>query len=148
MAGIVRRLAYCQAGAELIEFALVLPLFLLLTMAIIDFGFVFQQYNVVTNAAREGARVAVLPNASPVLAAQQRAKLYIQSAGLDDRGVVTQVMPIRIDTHVDGPRYHGVKVTVTYPCRFIALGPLSALFGAPIPAPTLQAHAAMRDESQ
>ena len=30
-------------------------------LGIIDFGFLFQHYEVVTNAAREGARVAILP---------------------------------------------------------------------------------------
>ena len=30
-------------------------------LGIIDFGFLFQRYEVVTNAAREGARVAILP---------------------------------------------------------------------------------------
>src|SRR5688572_16886512 len=48
-------------GAELIEFALVLPLMLLLLLGTVDFGLLFQRYHVVTNAAREGARVAVLP---------------------------------------------------------------------------------------
>src|SRR5262245_36628295 len=50
-----------ERGAELIEFALVLPLLLLLVLGIVDFGFMFQRLEVVTNAAREGARIAVLP---------------------------------------------------------------------------------------
>src|SRR5713226_8706707 len=45
-------------GAELIEFALVTPVLLLLGLGICDFGFLFQRYEVVTNAAREGARAA------------------------------------------------------------------------------------------
>ena len=48
-------------GAELIEFAMVLPIFLLLTAGIFDFGMMFRTYEAVTNAAREGARVGVLP---------------------------------------------------------------------------------------
>ncbi len=48
-------------GAELIEMALVLPILLLLVAGIMDFGFLFLRFEVVTNAAREGARVAVLP---------------------------------------------------------------------------------------
>ena len=53
-----------ERGAELVEFAIVLPLLLLVTMGIIDFGFMFQRYVVLTNAAMEGARVAVLPGYS------------------------------------------------------------------------------------
>ena len=48
-------------GNALVEFALTLPLLVLIVVGIFDFGFAFQQYEVVTNAAREGARMAVLP---------------------------------------------------------------------------------------
>ena len=68
-------------GAELIEFALVLPIFLLLTAAIFDFGMMFRTYEAVTNAAREGARVGVLPTyeAADV---QARVDAYMATAGL------------------------------------------------------------------
>ena len=49
-----------ERGSQLIEFALVLPLLLLVVLGIMDFGLLFQRYEAVTNAAREGARVAVL----------------------------------------------------------------------------------------
>ena len=51
-----------EAGAELVEFALVLPIMLLVVAGIIDFGLLLQRQLVVTNAAREGARIAILPN--------------------------------------------------------------------------------------
>ena len=50
-----------ERGAEVIEFAIVLPLLLLVIFGIVDFGFLFQRYVVLTNAAMEGARVASLP---------------------------------------------------------------------------------------
>lgn len=50
-----------ESGAELVEFALVLPLLLVLIGGIADFAMLFQNYEVTTNAAREGARLAVLP---------------------------------------------------------------------------------------
>ena len=49
-----------EQGAELIEFALILPLILILLMGIFDFGLAFQRYEVLTNAAREGARMGSL----------------------------------------------------------------------------------------
>ena len=55
-----------ERGAELIEFALVFPVLLLVVLGIVDFGFLFQRMEVVTNAAREGARMAVLPGYSTV----------------------------------------------------------------------------------
>ena len=50
-----------EGGNALVEFALVLPLLMLVFAGIVDFGFLFQRYEVITNAAREGARLAVLP---------------------------------------------------------------------------------------
>ena len=47
-------------GQSLVEFALVLPLFLLLVMAIMDLGLAVFSYNSITNAAREGARLAIV----------------------------------------------------------------------------------------
>ena len=46
-----------QRGANLIEFALILPLLLLLVAGAADLGRAFNNYIIITNAAREGARV-------------------------------------------------------------------------------------------
>lgn len=40
--------------------ALILPIFLMLIMGMIEFGRVFNAYLIVTNASREGARIAVV----------------------------------------------------------------------------------------
>jgi Flp pilus assembly protein TadG len=47
-------------GQSLVEFAVVLPIFLLLFMAIVDLGSAVFTYNSLTNAAREGARLAIV----------------------------------------------------------------------------------------
>ena len=47
-------------GQALAEFGLVLPLLVLLFMAIFDFGRLIYAYNTVSNAARAGARTAVV----------------------------------------------------------------------------------------
>ena len=47
-------------GQGLVEFALVLPLFLLLVFGILDLGLAVFSYNSITNAAREGARLAIV----------------------------------------------------------------------------------------
>ncbi len=46
-----------ERGAALLELALVLPLLLVVIAGIVDFGFAFQRFEVITNAAREGARL-------------------------------------------------------------------------------------------
>jgi Flp pilus assembly protein TadG len=45
-----------ERGAAAVEFALVLPLLITAMLAIIDYGFGFFRQQIVTNAAREGAR--------------------------------------------------------------------------------------------
>ena len=47
-------------GANLVEFALVLPLLLILVFGIVDFGLALYDKAVVTNASREGARAGMV----------------------------------------------------------------------------------------
>src|SRR6266446_516254 len=53
-----------QRGSVLLETAMTLPLLLLVTVAIFELGRAYQTQQILTNAAREGARMAVLPGAS------------------------------------------------------------------------------------
>lgn len=55
-----------EKGQALVEFTLLVPIFLLLLFAIIDFGMGFYSWITVTNGAREGARLGA------VLATQQQ----------------------------------------------------------------------------
>jgi Flp pilus assembly protein TadG len=52
-----------QEGAALIEFALVLPLLLILVMGIVDFGLYFYNDLLLTQAARDAARFASVGDA-------------------------------------------------------------------------------------
>ncbi|MBW3539449.1 MAG: pilus assembly protein [Planctomycetes bacterium] len=49
-----------RRGAALVEMALVLPIFITVTLGIIEFGRAMMVGQLVTNAAREGARLAVV----------------------------------------------------------------------------------------
>lgn len=49
-----------ERGASLVEMAVVTPLFLLLVFGIIEAGWFFSQQVEIRNAAREGARIAVV----------------------------------------------------------------------------------------
>ena len=60
---LTRRLAR-ERGAELIELAIVTPVLMMILAGIFDFGMMFRAWEVVTNAAREGARVGSLPTYS------------------------------------------------------------------------------------
>lgn len=49
-----------EDGAALVEFALIAPLLILLVLGIVEFGWLFGQYNDVRHGAREGARFAAV----------------------------------------------------------------------------------------
>ena len=52
-----------ERGAALIEAAVTIPILLLIGVGLFEFGRAYQTWQVLTNAAREGARISVLPNA-------------------------------------------------------------------------------------
>jgi Flp pilus assembly protein TadG len=133
-----------DTGAEVIELALVLPILLLVLAGIVDFGFLFQRFEVVTNAAREGARVAVLPGYSQA-DVQARVQSYLTKSGLSGA----------MDFHLEytteqlgGVAVRMAKVTVGYPNSFLVLGPFVALVrGQSFGALNLNAVSVMRVEA-
>ena len=135
----------------MIEAALTLPLLLLVCVGIIEFGRLYQTWQVMTNAAREGARIAVLPSQVNG-GVDARVREYLQMGGLKfDNTVVVSVTPVNVS--VGGAvAASGSRVTVAYPFTFMALQPVARLIvagpqntGAPI---TLTSSATMRNESQ
>jgi len=79
-----------QKGQSLVEFALVLPVFIILLFGIMEFGRLWEISNVLTSAAREGVRVAavtapdqalVVSAAQNVLNAAQISNAVVQVAG-------------------------------------------------------------------
>jgi Flp pilus assembly protein TadG len=134
-----------EKGAELIEFALVAPLLILLFAAIVDFGNMFRSFEVVTNAAREGARVGVLPSyTEPDIL--DRVDDYLRAAGLNATYPAPNVSEAPVPTTAG--TYTAVSVFVEYPYQLVILSPAAALFGGgnfgTIP---LRARATMRKEA-
>jgi Flp pilus assembly protein TadG len=58
------RFRRCEGGQTAVEFALILPILILILMGVFDFGRAFYAYSVVANSAREGARAGVYANAT------------------------------------------------------------------------------------
>jgi Flp pilus assembly protein TadG len=58
----VRGIAAADLGAEMFEFALVVPLLVMLLIGIVWIGRAYNVYVTITRAAREGVRYAVLPS--------------------------------------------------------------------------------------
>jgi Flp pilus assembly protein TadG len=139
---------FSERGAALLETALTLPLLLLITIGIVEFGRAYQTWQVLTNAAREGARVAVLPGTNDA-AVEGRVLDYIEAGQLSTPGsasvVITRdtVIPIGTGTATAS------RVQVDYPFQFMVLQPVAQLVssGSTVGAPiTMRATATMRNE--
>jgi Flp pilus assembly protein TadG len=138
-----------ERGAELVEFALVLPLLLVVFAAIVDFGFLFQRFEVVTNAAREGARIASLPGYTEA-DVELRVGQYLNEglgAGSAARAITTTTdATIVVAT---GPAIQARQVVVQYTDTYTILGPVISLIGGTgLGTLTLTGRATMRAEVQ
>ena len=137
-----------ERGVELIEFAISLPVLLFVLAGIIDFGFLFQRYEVVTNAAREGARLKSLPAISTTADIQARVSAYLTDAGLNPGLATTSVNAVAIPINPAGTvTASGNQVVVQYPYQFRVLSPISGLIGGSFGTVTLTASAMMRSQA-
>jgi Flp pilus assembly protein TadG len=116
-----------ERGAAVIEFALVLPILVLLVLGIMEFGRAYHVQTTISGAAREGARVMALQSdsAAAQAAAQSAAQPLAVSVGQ------INVSPSSCTTSDDV-----VTVTVSYPLTF-----LTGAFGAAV---TLTGKGVMR----
>jgi len=145
--GVARRLR-SDRGAELIEFALVLPLLLLLIGGIADFAFLFHSMEVTSNAAREGARIAVLPGTTDANVTD-RVRTYMSDGQLADVKKASvnikrdATIPVGIGTA------SASRITIQYPFTFMVLQPVAQLVTSDSPAGgalTMTASALMRND--
>jgi Flp pilus assembly protein TadG len=119
-----------QAGAELVEFALVLPMLLLVFAGIVDFGLLLQRQQVVTNAAREGARIAILPGYSQA-DVEARVTAFVHEGLNNDSLTPSTTLTVGpVDPPpADGPVFDVARVQVTLPSTYMILGPIVSLAG-------------------
>jgi Flp pilus assembly protein TadG len=116
LAGFSRRAGAAdrQSGVAAVEMALILPLFMVLVMGAIDWGWFFFVHQRVVNAAREGARAGTLLPPPPQTAivdaedeAQDGAEDYLERAQLQRTGVTATYQAVGAAD--------GIRVTIAYP---------------------------------
>jgi Flp pilus assembly protein TadG len=141
-------LPHDERGQALMETAVTLPIILLVSIGIFEFGRAYQTWQVLTNAAREGARVAVLPGVNDA-AVTARVQEYLTD------GLIANPASADIDVTRDNEINIGAgtasasRVTVNYPYQFMVLEPVAQLInpsttvGAPL---TMSATSLMRNE--
>lgn len=134
-----------QRGAALLETAITLPLILLISVAIFEFGRAYQTWQVLTNAAREGARIAVLTGKTDD-EVRATVRSYMSSGQLPHAATAD----VGVDRGLAMGTSTASEITVRYPFAFMVLNPVVRLVsphsetGKPL---TMQAVAVMRNES-
>jgi len=137
-----------ERGQALIEAAFTLPLVLLLSVGVFEFGRAFQYWQVLTNAVREGARIAVLPGTADEAVAS-RVVAYLEGGQLAAPGSATVVIVRNGEMSIGTGTASASTVTVSYPFEFMVLQPVARLVasGSTVGAPlTMTASATMRNE--
>ncbi len=135
------RLRRDTRGAALLEMALTLPMMLMVAGGIFEFGRAYQTWQIITNAAREGARIAVLPGTTDTMVTD-RVKTYMSDGQLAIKRDATIAM--------GGSTATASRITINYPFTFVVLQPISKLInpsstlGAPL---TMSVSALMRNET-
>jgi len=138
----LRRFRRNARGQALVEFALVMPLLLILIVSVFEFGRAWNLHQTITDAAREGARKAVVADAAitqdSVLAA---IATRIAASGFNPADA-TVTLP-------DG--FHAgtgqvTSVRIEYPFRFTFLRALIGLLAQNNGVVTVATEARMRNE--
>ncbi len=79
-----------KSGQSVIEFALVLPILLLVLFGITEFGRAIMVTNVLNTASREGARLAAVSPVSDSLSVQARVVEVLDAANIDAKDITIQ----------------------------------------------------------
>ena len=129
--------AHCsqrRRGVVALELGLVLPIFLIIVFAIVELGRALMVQQIITNGAREGARLAVIPGTT-----DQQVYDAIDNylAGTTVQGQTRTITP----SLTTAPSHAALTVHVSVPYGDNSFGILSWLNGA-----TLDAKVVMRKE--
>ena len=112
-------IAFDQKGATAVEFAIILPVLVMLLFGIIEFGIILYDKAMITNASREGARAGIVysyPNIIPDIYIRKVVKDYCGShlITFGEDSIDDDDIPI---TRVGDD----LTVTVTYQYGFLVL---------------------------
>jgi TadE-like protein len=114
-------------GQALVEFALILPVFLLIVVSLFDLGRAVFAFNTLTNAAREGARLAIVnqDTASIIAHAEQESamvELDVPNVGVDFYQVASDGTPDK--TKPCSPVAVGCLAVVTFEATYRPITPI------------------------
>ena len=119
-------------GQSVLEFAILLPLLMLIVVGILDLGRLSSAYVVITNAAREGARYGASHQADGANLASNvtsRARAEATGTGIDPTQMqVSCISPTPTPSTCSGAAgTDPIRVQVTYPFQFITTNMFAGL---------------------
>ena len=138
-----------ERGSAMVETAITIPLLLMVMVGIFEVGRAYETWQVLTNAAREGARMAVTPSSTEEVTTAL-IRQYMANGQLDKSATATVVVNKTASINAGGTAVSASLVTVDYPFEFIMLQPVVRLVapGATVGGPlTMRATAIMRNEA-
>ena len=138
-----------ERGSAMVEAAITIPLLLVLMVGIFEVGRAYQTWQVLTNAAREGARMSITPSSTPV-DTTALIRQYMSDGQLQNAATAVVSVDKTSSINVNGTAVSASLVTVDYPFSFIMLQPVVRLVapGATVGGPiTMRATAVMRNEA-
>jgi len=139
---LARRFRKNSRGQALVEFALVMPLLLILIISVFEFGRAWNLHQTITDAAREGARKAVIANAAVTQDTVNAAiGNRIAASGFDPANA-TVTLPNGFHTGTG----EITSVRIEYPFRFTFLRVLIGLLANNNGEITMATEARMRNE--
>jgi Flp pilus assembly protein TadG len=115
-----------ERGQALVEAALITPVVLLIMVGIFEVSRAYQTFQVITNAAREGARAAVVAGGNKDTA-KAVVKKYMADGQLPKADAANVVVNQGASITVNGATIGATLVTVDYPFEFVMLQPVARL---------------------
>ena len=130
-----------EAGQALVEVAIALPILLALLVGIFEFARAYNIQQVITNAAREGAREGVVDDTNPTTIAVTRATARLSDANISG-ATVNATCAAPCDTGTE------FTVSISVPYTFVFIGPVLSLFSSGVDPGTitLSTSSTMRKE--
>lgn len=138
-----------ERGSAMVETAIAIPILLVMMVGIFEVGRAYETWQVLTNAAREGARVSVTPS-STQSNTTALIRQYMANGQLTRSATASVVVNKGASIDVNGTAISASAITVDYPFEFIMLQPVVRLVapGATVGGPiTMRATAIMRNEA-
>jgi Flp pilus assembly protein TadG len=107
-----------ERGASAVEFAILLPVLMLILFGTIEFGMVMYSREILTNASREGARAGIVQQTPKLTQGQIEGVVtnYLTNTGIDPANVTVSV------AGAGGVFPNNLTVSTSYPYQFFAPG--------------------------